>query len=88
MTSCRYVLRNTPENWTDQLRKRVLEAFDCVLEMLALIQVHLTLWVRLVGGAREIVGGARWQWTCTGLFCCGISLYLSLEDPFYTVSRF
>ncbi|XP_064402875.1 E3 ubiquitin-protein ligase UBR2-like isoform X2 [Halichondria panicea] len=38
MHDLRYVLRNTPENWTDQLRKRVLEAFDCVLEMLALIQ--------------------------------------------------
>lgn len=35
----RYILRNIPEEWTDQLRKNVLEAYDCVLEMLALIQV-------------------------------------------------
>ena len=35
---CRYVLRTKPEQWTQQLRIQVLQAFDCLLELLSWLQ--------------------------------------------------
>lgn len=36
---CRYVLRNKPEEWNDQLRGCVMDAYGSVLELLGMMQV-------------------------------------------------
>ena len=35
----RYVLRNKPDEWNDQLRGCVMDAYDSVLELLGMMQV-------------------------------------------------
>lgn len=38
MYECRYVLRSKPDKWTPEMRSQVLQAYDCLLELLSWLQ--------------------------------------------------